>query len=122
MSEFWHSLSDIEVTSSNKITTDACIAADSPWFSGHFPDDPVLPGIAEISMAVDAIKQYEKKNGRRIMVTSLKKVRFRIIVKPNDTISITVVPDKKKNLSYSFKVDVKGETACSGIIFAKIIE
>ncbi len=122
MSESWHSLHNINDSTSDSITTEAIATADSLWFSGHFPGDPILPGVAELSMVFDTIKQYEQKNGKNIRLSGMKKVRFRLLVKPNDTLSITISPDKKNSMSYSFSVKVKDETACSGIILTEQIQ
>jgi 3-hydroxymyristoyl/3-hydroxydecanoyl-(acyl carrier protein) dehydratase len=37
---------------------------DSPWFDGHFPEDPTLPGIAQLEMAVDAIRLAKNETYR----------------------------------------------------------
>ena len=31
------------------------VPADSPWFDGHFPDAPVLPGVAQLGMVHDLL-------------------------------------------------------------------
>ena len=56
----------------------------SPWFSGHFPDAPILPGIAILSMVTDAITHHESEKGKKIRIASIRGVRFRLPVRPDE--------------------------------------
>ena len=87
---------------------------DSSWFSGHFPDDPILPGIAQIDMAFEAVRRL---SGKDIKITGVKKVRFKQIIRPNDRITISVSPGKGD--TYAFRILLKGELACNGILSVK---
>ena len=51
----WHTLHLVS-SSSDEVVMEGEATPDSPWFSGHFPDDPILPGIAQIAMAFEAAK------------------------------------------------------------------
>ncbi len=93
---------------------EAVAIPDSPWFSGHFPDDPILPGIAQIAMAFEAVKHLA---GEDIKITGIKKARFKQIIRPNDKLTISVAPTKGDN--YAFRILLKGELACNGILSVK---
>ena len=72
MNEPWYSLLNIEV-SENSISAKVVVSADSPWFSGHFPGE-LTPGIAELSMIFDIIKnKLFKQNSKKLKILSLKK-------------------------------------------------
>ncbi len=86
----------------------------SPWFSGHFPDDPILPGIAQLAMAFEAVKHLA---GEDIKITGVKKVRFKQIIRPNDRLTIRVSPTQSD--TYAFRILLKGELACNGILSVK---
>ena len=83
--ESWYSLSNIKRSSSNEILADAMASGKSPWFSGHFPGEPILPGVAMLGMVFDAIKQACGKN---IKISGVKRVKFKQIIKPGDKIQI----------------------------------
>lgn len=121
MSALWHSLSDLKYTSLNTIEADASIGPDSLWFNGHFPDEPILPGIALLSMVVQTIKQYEHEKGNRIKISELKRVRFRQIVHPGDSILLSITKENDKDFLYTFKLIVNNEVACKGLIAAEVI-
>ena len=112
----WYSLKSVDVLSSNEITMEAEISPDSPWFSGHFPGEPILPGVAQLAMALDAIKKLDRKNLR---ILSVKRVRFKQVIRPDDKLRITVTPHKKDVLSYLFRIMVNGELASNGILMVE---
>ena len=123
MTEHWHSLSIKTDTVANTILAEAVVPPESPWFMGHFPKDPILPGIALISMAVDTIKQHESKKRSNIRITGVRRVRFKKPVRPNDAISISIQQENKElGPSYSFKISVNGDMACTGIISEKLFQ
>ena len=109
----WYSLINADIFSSNEIIMEADVRPDSPWFSGHFPGEPILPGIAQLEMALDAIKRLNQKSLR---ISGVKRVRFKQVIRPDDKLRITVAPHKKDALSYLFRIMVNGELASNGIL------
>jgi len=90
------------------------VAADSPWFSGHFPDDPILPGIAQLKMVVDLISA----SGQGVFhLTGLSRVKFRKIVRPEELFDIQVTYTGKDD-QYIFRITSGDEEICSGRMIA----
>jgi 3-hydroxyacyl-[acyl-carrier-protein] dehydratase len=117
MDEIWHSISHKTDTSNRDGLAEAYAAAGSPWFSGHFPNDPVLPGIAILSMVTDSIKHQESKKGKNIRIAGIRRVRFRLPVRPDEVLTVSVsLSDQESGPSYQFKVAVSGKTVCSGVV------
>jgi len=112
----WYLLTHLNHSSSNEIFADAEVMPDSPWFSGHFPGDPILPGIAQLAMVFDVITQLGNQN---LKISGIRKVRFKQIIRPNDNLRIIATPHKGNATSFSFQVKVKEEVACSGIMITK---
>lgn len=118
--EIWHNISYEKDTSGNPVWGVACAETGSPWFSGHFPNDPILPGIAILSMVTDAIKHHECGKGRKIAITGIRRVRFRLPVRPDELLTISLSSSHMDaSLSYHFNVAVNGKTACTGIVAAE---
>ena len=92
-----------------RVTTDS----GSPWFAGHFPGDPVLPGIAQLKMVADLIAGLKKNE---LYLTGLSRVRFKKIVRPGEPLDIHAVPASKEN-QYAFRITSSGRDICSGLIF-----
>ena len=66
----------------------------------------------------DYLKQYyEEKRDNPIRISGVKRVRFKKALRPDDLLSITINQENKgQDLAYSFKVLLKEEIACTGII------
>lgn len=109
----WYSLTHLNHSSSNEILADVEVMPDSPWFSGHFPREPILPGIAQLGMVFDAIT---KSCNQALKISSVRRVRFKQIIRPDDHLRIIVTPLKKNGWSYSFRIMVEAELACSGVM------
>jgi 3-hydroxyacyl-[acyl-carrier-protein] dehydratase len=93
-----------------KITASVTTDGDSPWFSGHFPDNPILPGIAQLKMVVDLLA---KEFAGKLSITGLSRVKFRKIVRPGEPLDIHVTSGNTKN-QYIFRITSGNEDVCSG--------
>jgi 3-hydroxyacyl-[acyl-carrier-protein] dehydratase len=112
----WYSLIRISRPDPGQVVAEFEVNADSPWFSGHFPGNPILPGIAQLGMVLDAIQEFGHRDCR---VSEIKRVRFKQMIRPNDTITIMATCRGRSPASYSFRVMVKGQLACSGLLIAE---
>jgi 3-hydroxyacyl-[acyl-carrier-protein] dehydratase len=118
--EPWHSIQYKGGSSAHAIEAEACAEAGSPWFSGHFPDEPILPGIAILAMVAETIVKHEIQHGKEIRISSIRRVRFKLPVKPGQPLSISLSPvDKMNSHSYQFRVATRGETICTGVLVAE---
>ena len=111
--ESWHSLTSIKQSASNEIRADAIVFDKSPWFSGHFPGEPILPGVALIGIVFDVIKQARGKN---LKISGVKRIKFKQIIKPGKKIQIIASKKNGNNGLYTFQVMVDSQIACNGIM------
>lgn len=68
------------------------IPAASPWFSGHFPDMPILPAIGMLGMVYDTLAEYASHNGVRLTLAGMKRVRFRQVLGPGAHFTVSLSP------------------------------
>jgi 3-hydroxyacyl-[acyl-carrier-protein] dehydratase len=119
----WSLLKEVKVTNNNHIEAFADVPADSPWFSGHFPGKPILPGIALIHLVKQAIIQEALKKGEQLQLHVLKRVRFIQPVWPGETLSVSIkVEDTDEDALFFFRVIKQENVVCSGFIAAKKIK
>ena len=109
----WYELKNLKKSVAMQISADIQVPPNSPWFSGHFPGEPILPGIAQLGMVLETIHQSLDQNLR---ISSISRVRFKQMIRPNDQLNITARPQKSRSGSYSFRIMVAGEVACSGVM------
>lgn len=107
----WYTLGSVETSATGEATCDVQLPQESAWFSGHFPGDPVLPGIAQLGIVYDVLCQ---SLGARPGIAGFSRVKFRKILRPQDCLTITMAPRNEAEGSYAFRVVVRGEVACSG--------
>ncbi len=64
------------------------IRGDEYFLQGHFPGNPVVPGVIQCEMMAQSacVLLLEEAQGKTPMFTGLDKVKFRGQVKPGDTL------------------------------------
>ena len=101
------------------------VREDDWWFAGHFPGNPVMPGV----LIVEALAQagvvtalsHPANRGKLILFAGIDKVRFKRVVVPGDTLDLKVEVTMARSAVGRGKVSatVGGETACRGeLMFA----
>ncbi|MGI9438180.1 MAG: 3-hydroxyacyl-ACP dehydratase FabZ, partial [Parvibaculales bacterium] len=85
------------------------VTASEPWFTGHFPGNPIFPGvlIIEAIAQVSAILvlQHAKDSDnpietKLIYFMTVDKVRFRHPVTPGDQMRIHVTQIRRRGMAY----------------------
>ncbi len=78
------------------------VSMGEPFFQGHFPEEPVMPGvlILEGMAQVGAVLAYlstESIEGKLVYFAGLDKVRFRKVVRPGDQLIFKLELTKQKS-------------------------
>ncbi len=93
-----------------KITAIKNVSVNEPIFTGHFPKDPVFPGVLLIEACAQAsgiLLNYlskEKKEEKLGLFGGVSNFRFKKIIRPGDTIIIESELITTKLSVYRFKV------------------
>lgn len=112
----WYSLVELKKTGEGEMAARVTTESDSPWFFGHFPDDPILPGIAQLEMVTDLIAASRNDNHG---MTGLSRIKFKKIVRPGELLDIHATWSNKKDC-YAFRITSGDQEVCSGMMrFAK---
>jgi 3-hydroxymyristoyl/3-hydroxydecanoyl-(acyl carrier protein) dehydratase len=61
------------------------VDGESPLFAGHFPGDPILPGVGLLGFAVEALESWER---RPVTLLGLRDFRLRRVVRPGDALEV----------------------------------
>ena len=119
----WNLLGEVKSDKPNEIEALAYVPTDSPWFVGHFPGEPILPGIALIHLAEQAIIRHTEKRSEQVKLSALRRVRFTQPVRPGETLFLNISGEEmNEETLFSFKVANKESIVCSGLIIAQKIK
>lgn len=86
-----------------------CVTINEPFFAGHFPEYPVMPGvlIVEALAQTGAVLMSKSLNvdvaGKTIFFTSLDNCRFRAPVRPGDVLRMPVEVIRARGDMFKFR-------------------
>jgi 3-hydroxymyristoyl/3-hydroxydecanoyl-(acyl carrier protein) dehydratase len=117
LTDRWNLLKDVEWIVPNGLEARADVPEDSIWFTGHFPGEPILPGIALIHAVYEAVLKDAGSRGESIQISSLKRVRFTGPVRPGEKLDLSLArEDLNGETLFHFKVAVGENIVCSGLM------
>lgn len=90
----------IELTPNERAVGLKNVTINEPFFQGHFPDYPIMPGvlIVEAMAQVSGVLAFKSgENGKSVYFMSIEKAKFRKPVVPGDQLrfEVTVVQQRK---------------------------
>ena len=105
-----------------------CVTVNEPFFQGHFPGNPVMPGVLIIEAlaqtgAVLMSKSLEvDTEGKTIFFMSVDNARFRKPVRPGDVIRMEVEVLRARSSIFKFKGVAKvGDKVAAEAEFAAMV-
>jgi len=77
------------------------VTLNEPFFQGHFPDFPVMPGVLIIEAMAQAagvlvLKTIEDRHNKLVLLVAVENARFRKPVLPGDTLRMEMKVIKRK--------------------------
>ncbi|MBN1149813.1 3-hydroxyacyl-ACP dehydratase FabZ [candidate division WOR-3 bacterium] len=105
------------------------VTINEPFFQGHFPGNPIMPGVLIIeSMAQTGgfmlMSRLEKPEKKLLLFLGVDRVKFRRAILPGDTLRHELFLESYKHgvCVMNAKSTVDGELACEGILKAKLAD
>lgn len=98
----------------NKISTKLTLSGDEDFFKGHFPGNPIMPGVLlQEALFQSGAALMARKDGAGLgVLTRVQNAKFKNVVRPGDTLEMEVeLKDSIANASY-----MKGTTKVNGKI------
>lgn len=95
-------------------------AADEPFFRGHFPGDPIVPGVilAEALAQTAGIAAGRSASGKSYRLSAIKLMKFFKPARPLDAIALHAekIGGVGGLLQFSVRASVNGEPVAEGVI------
>jgi UDP-3-O-[3-hydroxymyristoyl] N-acetylglucosamine deacetylase/3-hydroxyacyl-[acyl-carrier-protein] dehydratase len=84
-----------KLTPKNKIIAIKNVSVNEPYFIGHFPERPVMPGVMILEALGQAggvllLNSLANPDSKLVMFTSMDNVKFRRVVTPGDQLQLKV--------------------------------
>ena len=115
----------IEIDKNNVIHVKKHINGDEFFLEGHFPDNPIFPGVIIIEALGQAsgilgfvTMNKTPEEGSIYVLAGVDKVRFRKRVRPGDTIDLysKVLSEKRGIWKFDCRAEHENELVCSAVI------
>ena len=113
----------VDITLGESATGVKNVTINEPFFQGHFPTRPVMPGVliieamAQTSAVLVVATLGADSEGKLVYFMTVDEARFRRPVTPGDTIHIHVSKQRQRANVWKFK----GEAKVNGVLVAEAI-
>lgn len=102
---------------------------NDPYFNGHFPGDPLLPGVlmvealAQSAAILTSLSRGVNAENAYYLFMGIEKCRFKNVVRPNQKLVLRVEKLRDKLDIYEFegKAEVDGKMAAQATFTAKLM-
>jgi 3-hydroxyacyl-[acyl-carrier-protein] dehydratase len=104
------------------------VTINEPFFQGHFPGYPIMPGVLVIEAMAQAgaiimMAEIEDREKKLVVFTGIEKAKFRRPVTPGDQlrIEVDVLSMKTRVGRIEGKAYVDGKVACQAILTCQVV-
>ena len=103
----------LEYRRGDELVAHVLASPETSWFQGHFPDAPLLPGVAMLALVEDSLVHlWRDADHPAVEIESYRRIRFRQRVDPRTSLRVRV-----RQLDFErfrFSVELDGKAACTG--------
>jgi 3-hydroxymyristoyl/3-hydroxydecanoyl-(acyl carrier protein) dehydratase len=86
------------------------IAADLPYFRGHFPQVPLLPGVVQLTWAIKLARLHLNISGQ---FQSLAGIKFMRVIQPGSTVELLLAHQAERN-TVEFEYCIESQSCSTG--------
>ncbi len=103
------------------------VTFNEPFFQGHFPDRPIMPGVLIVEAMAQVggivLRHLPGMENQLSLFAGIDKVRFRRPVVPGDRLTITteLLVSRKRFGKMHGRAEVDGQLACEGELMFSLV-
>jgi beta-hydroxyacyl-ACP dehydratase FabZ len=119
----------LEMEAERRIVAIKNVTVNEPFFQGHFPGAPVMPGVLIVEAMAQAgavllLHDMKEMDDRLILFTGIDKARFRRPVVPGDQLRFTLDVIKRRTRAFKLKAiaEVDGNLAAEAEIMSALVD
>jgi 3-hydroxyacyl-[acyl-carrier-protein] dehydratase len=103
----------LEIQRKHRIVAIKNVTINEPFFAGHFPSLPIMPGVLIVEAIAQAggallLTEVQDRSGKLIMFTGVERARFRRPVVPGDQLRIEVTVKGWRTRTHTIAARMEG--------------
>lgn len=118
-----------EIVPNERIRGHKCVSMNEPWFVGHFPTAPIMPGVlvieslAQIGGILAHASEPFDETTSLFFVLGIDKAKFRRPVVPGDRLDleVTIVQHRANAWKFRGEATVDGVPCAEGELLASVV-
>jgi 3-hydroxyacyl-[acyl-carrier-protein] dehydratase len=118
----------VEFEPAKRVVAIKNVTVNEPFFQGHFPDYPIMPGVLVIEAMAQAgaiimLSEIPDRENKLVVFTSIEQAKFRRPVTPGDQlrIEVNVISFRPRAGRMEGKAYVDGKLACQATLTCMVV-
>ncbi len=119
----------LELEPGKRIVAIKNVTVNEPFFNGHFPGHPVVPGVLLVEGLAQAggillLHDQQEKDDRLVYFMSIERARFRRPVVPGDQVryEVEVLRMRRNHCKFRGRALVDGRVAAEGVCSSVMVD
>jgi 3-hydroxyacyl-[acyl-carrier-protein] dehydratase len=118
----------VEIVRTKRIVAIKNVTINEPFFTGHFPEYPIMPGVMIVEAMAQAgaallFTEVTDRDDKLLVFTGIERARFRRPVTPGDQlrIEVDVLASRRTAGRLQGKAYVDGKLACEAVVTCRLL-
>lgn len=119
----------VEIERKKRIVALKNVTVNEPFFAGHFPENPIMPGVLTVEAMAQAgavllLTEFPDRSKKLVFFTGIEKARFRRPIVPGDQLRIEVTVLAWRSIAGRMdgKVFVDNKLVAESIISCAVVD